>query len=358
MIDEDGGAFLAKPSARFWLSLRRYRGYAVPSRTGFSIGPTSSVGRHQRRVAMIRDVSLPPTRMRTPTRRIIIASVVTPMYPAREAPTAILEVFTPTGLRRTSTETRRRRILRLTSIHGERTFGPEGLDLRRAKGTVIMKDSRGARLIHVLGCLMLAMSAAVVSAESSTSSERRCAVSIDAPHLSLSGRQIDALATFQVDEDCNVKLLGVRYGDRDEDVPVRAQFGSWVCRIDVWQEDAPDLRMIQVSNVTSWSPGQSGINVTHRTETPVRAFDWWHLEGPAKLQSHWLVEGVSAHTTTEAEFYCSGNYFCLTCKSGTACRIWLRAEMDVHANGTCKAWGTYRGTLVPLGRLNWAIKLP
>ena len=208
---------------------------------------------------------------------------------------------------------------------------------------------------------------------SDTDSSDGCTGSWTFPPLSVGGEDgvVFAQAAYEFDENCNPVLANqIRLNYVPDSVlhPEQKPFetktvpnipppppykgGASIeavdtCHLRTWEEDAPGLDMIAVLVDQTYSWNGSTVTLSNGSTTATTYFSWWHLDsGPTGTAGYHSSQ--VAWSNGEASFYCDGAPFC---SGGRAYDITLYDYMTVDYQGGCGGYGTYSGTVVPLGRV-------
>lgn len=119
------------------------------------------------------------------------------------------------------------------------------------------------------------------------------------------------------------------------------------CHVETWEEDAPGIDMISVLQDQTYSWNGSTVTLSNGSTTATMYLSWWHLNSGPSNSAGYNSPQV-AYSNGQAGFYCDGGIFC---GGGPNYYITLKAYMTVDYQGDCSGYGTYSGTVVPLGRL-------
>lgn len=119
------------------------------------------------------------------------------------------------------------------------------------------------------------------------------------------------------------------------------------CHLRTWEEDGPGLDMIAVQVDQTYSWNGSTVTLSSGSTTTSLYFSWWHIaSGPHGTAGY--INSQVAWSNGDAGFQCTGSPFC---SGGPMYQITLYDYMTVDYQGGCGGYGTYSGTVVPLGRV-------
>jgi len=123
------------------------------------------------------------------------------------------------------------------------------------------------------------------------------------------------------------------------------------CHLRTWEEYAPGLDMIAVQVDQTYSWNGSTVTLSNGSVSATTYFSWWHISnGPSGAAGYHSSQ--VAYSNGQASFYCNGAPFC---GGGPAYHITLYDYMTVDYQGGCGGYGTYSGTVVPLGRVLYRV---
>ena len=105
--------------------------------------------------------------------------------------------------------------------------------------------------------------------------------------------------------------------------------------------------MISVLQDQTYSWNGSTVTLSNGSTTATMYISWWHLNSGPSNSAGYNSPQV-AYSNGQAGFYCDGGIFC---SGGPNYFITLKAYMTVDYQGDCGGFGTYSGTVVPLGRV-------
>ena len=109
--------------------------------------------------------------------------------------------------------------------------------------------------------------------------------------------------------------------------------------------------MIAVQQDQTYSWNGSTVTLSNGSTTATLYFSWWHISSGPSNSAGYITSQV-AYSNGWARFYCDGGIFC---SGGPAYYITLYAYMTVDYQGGCGGYGTYSGTVVPLGRVLYQV---
>lgn len=143
------------------------------------------------------------------------------------------------------------------------------------------------------------------------------------------------------------KLLSVNKG------PIGAS-STYGCTVNVWEEDFPGIRMINMQNHTTWDADAGGL-LNGRVDGYANPnLDWWWVNGDVVVDIGYVNPPHVGGSYAGAAFYCDGSNFCRTC-STKGCGIALTGHFQFNSAGQCSGWGTFDGEIVPQGRFDYEV---
>lgn len=201
----------------------------------------------------------------------------------------------------------------------------------------------------------------------------KCRINFTGEKLELTGDLRYARIDYVVGDDCSVvasqtvyststvnaakstparglkksKLLSVNKG------PIGAA-STYGCTVNVWEEDFPGIRMINMQNHTTWNADAGGILSGRVDGYASSNLDWWWLNGGPVVDIGYVNPPHVGGSYAGAAFYCDGSNFCRTC-STTGCGIALTGHFQFNSAGQCSGWGTCDGEIVPGGRFDYEV---
>lgn len=227
-----------------------------------------------------------------------------------------------------------------------------------------------AGLLLLLGGTRLAQASATPTSD--TDASDGCTGSWTFPPLYVGGKDgaVFAQAAYEFDKNCQPVLVDqIRLNYVPESVlteeqkpyevktvpivpPPAPKNGNSItavdtCHLKTWEEDFPgkDMIAVQVDQTYSWNG--STVTLSNGSVSAITYFSWWYINsGPSGTAGY--INSQVAYSNGQAGFYCNGGPFC---GGGPAYFITLYDYVTVDYQGGCGGYGTYSGTVVPLGRV-------
>jgi len=201
----------------------------------------------------------------------------------------------------------------------------------------------------------------------------KCRINFTGKKLELSGDLRYARIEYIVSDDCSVTagetvyststakafaLTPARGLKKSKVLPVNkgpvGTTSTYGCTVNVWEEDFPGIRMINMQNHTTWDADAGGI-ISGRVNGYANSnLDWWWINGDPVVDIGYVNPPHVGGSYAGAAFYCDGSNFCRTC-STTGCGIALTGHFQFNSSGQCSGWGTFEGEIVPQGRFDYEV---
>lgn len=233
----------------------------------------------------------------------------------------------------------------------------------------------------LLVCALVLLSLMVFSVQAATADngdgeQAGCTGDWVFPTLYVGGKDnvVYASATYEFDENCNPVLVNetrLNYlpqwliqPDQEpveiKTVPISppappkeslSPTAVNTCHIKTFEEDVVGLDMIAVQNDQTYSWNGTTITLSSGSVSAIRYFSWWYTSSGPSGSSGYHSSSV-AWAKGNATFYCNGGPFC---GGGPMYYITLRNDITMDASGGCGGYGTYSGTIVPGGRVQYSV---
>lgn len=201
----------------------------------------------------------------------------------------------------------------------------------------------------------------------------KCRINFTGKKLELTGDLRYARIEYTVGDDCSVvagqavyststvkasALTSARGLKKSKLLPVNkgpvGTASTYGCTVNVWEEDFPGIRMINMQNHTTWDADSGGI-LSGRVDGYANSnLDWWWINGNPVADIGYVNPPHVGGSYAGAAFYCDGSNFCRTC-STAGCGIALTGHFQFNSSGQCSGWGTFDGEIVPRGRFDYEV---
>lgn len=223
---------------------------------------------------------------------------------------------------------------------------------------------------------LLAFSVQTAAASHSGTGQPACTGSQAFPALYVGGKDgvVFASATYEFDENCVPVLIeetrlnhlpqSVIHPEQepfetktvsilppDPPQPSISPTAVNTCHIKTFEEDIVGLDMIAVQNDQNYSWNGTTLTLSSGSVSATRYFSWWYISSGPSGSAGYHSSSV-AWATGNATFYCNGGPFC---GGGPMYTITLRNNMTMDASGGCGGYGSYSGTIVPGGRVQYSV---
>lgn len=206
-----------------------------------------------------------------------------------------------------------------------------------------------------------------------TKDGKKCRIKFTGKKLVLTGDLKYARAEYVVGEDCSVTNSRTVFSTAPVSALPVVPKGSveksksftrgndalgaastYGCTVNVWEEDFPGIRMINMQNHTTWDADSGGI-ASGRVDGVANAnLDWWWINGDPVVDIGYVNAPHIGGSYAGAAFYCDGSNFCRSC-STAGCGIALTGHFQFNSGGQCSGWGTFEGEIVPAGRFDYEV---
>jgi hypothetical protein len=247
----------------------------------------------------------------------------------------------------------------------------------------VMKNS-GVFLGSLVGVLLLGFlltTNGIALANSSDHSQVECTVSGATPFMYVGGDDgiVYASATIKFDDQCNPILVNqVRltylpiWAIEPQQQPVNIEtverkieqskpsieetgettiLAVNTCNMRTWEQDVVGVKMIEVLDNQNYSWDNISVTLGQGSTSALTFFSWWHVNSGPHSSGGYHSSQV-AWANGSASFHCDGGPFY---GGGPAYHITLNNYLTMDYQGGCGGYGTYSGTLVPGGSVNYSV---
>ncbi len=202
---------------------------------------------------------------------------------------------------------------------------------------------------------------------------KKCKLSFVGQKLTLSGNVRSARIQYTIGDDCAVSASAAVFSTATvvaasaapKRVKSKSKSEQWVkgqvrpaatygCTVNVWEEDFPGIRMINMQNHTTWEADSRGISSGRVNGYAHSNLDWWWVNGDPVVDIGYVNAPHVGGSFAGANFFCDGSNFCRTC-STKGCGIALVGHFQFNSGGECSGWGSFEGEIVPQGRFDYEV---